>query len=331
MSTVKLGLTTLWSAFWTGFPIKLAIALVLLAGGLHPWEGTGLGFLLVLSIPIDIWALGLCARTIFLERLHVEPPSGIGLTLWWQVAILSGVYLPIVSMIEGAVVGGAKAAAAWVIETLFMAVFPELPIAERISMELAMWGGVAVVALLVLVVIWCFGIGWIVQRQLAHARPSDQPYPALVRKADLLRVPADQPLLLTAFTGAGVALVFLFWGLIPVSTPHPHELYEMPEQEHTGPVDPVEALKKAEVQLSAAEKAVAKLEEEKAEEGDGKQPEGEKTPAESNKKPAPEAEKTSAPTKVKQDSEQGQPAGASADQGGSTEHSHTHDGDDHQH
>lgn len=326
MSTVKLGLTTLWSAFWTGFPIKLAIALVLLAGGLHPWEGTGLGFLLILSIPIDIWALGLCARTIFLERLHVDPPSGIGLTLWWQVAILSAVYLPILSMIEGGVVGGAKAAAAWLIDNLFMAVYPDLPIAERISMELAMWGGVAVVVLLILAVGWCFGIGWIVQRQLAYARPSDQPYPALVRKADLLRVPSDQPLLLTAFTGTGVALVFLFWGLIPVSTPHPHELYEMPEQADTGPVDPVEALKNAERQLAAAEQAVAKLEKEK-----GEEEKGTKTPAEGDGKPAPKTDKASATTEVKQHPEHGQPADASAAKAGATDQGHTHDGDDHQH
>ena len=59
MSNIKLGLLVFWPTFWTGFPIKLAIGLLLLAGHLHPWEGTGLAFLLLLSIPIDIWALGI--------------------------------------------------------------------------------------------------------------------------------------------------------------------------------------------------------------------------------------------------------------------------------
>ena len=57
MSSVKLGLAVAWPAFWTGVPIKIVIALLLLAMGLYPWEMPGLAFLLLLSIPIDIWAL----------------------------------------------------------------------------------------------------------------------------------------------------------------------------------------------------------------------------------------------------------------------------------
>ena len=65
MSNAKLGLLIVWPTFWTGFPLKLVIALLLLAAGVHPWEGTGLLALLLLSTPIDVWALGLCSRTVF--------------------------------------------------------------------------------------------------------------------------------------------------------------------------------------------------------------------------------------------------------------------------
>jgi len=82
MSNVKLGLLVFWPTFWTGFPLKMVIVLLLLAAHIHPWEGTGLAALLLLSIPIDIWALGLCARTVFLERLSLDSPKGMGLRLW---------------------------------------------------------------------------------------------------------------------------------------------------------------------------------------------------------------------------------------------------------
>jgi len=95
MSNAKLGLLVFWPTFWTGFPIKMVIVLLLLAAHIHPWEGIGLEALLVLSIPIDIWALGLCARTVFLERLNVDSPKGMGLRLWAQWALFSVIYSPI--------------------------------------------------------------------------------------------------------------------------------------------------------------------------------------------------------------------------------------------
>src|SRR3989475_11457920 len=72
ISSIKLAWAVSWSAFWTGFPFKLIVALLLLAGQVHPWEGAGLATLLVVSVPIDIWAVALPARTVFLERLGME-------------------------------------------------------------------------------------------------------------------------------------------------------------------------------------------------------------------------------------------------------------------
>src|SRR5437660_10953243 len=82
LSSIKLAWAVAWSAFWTGFPFKLIVALLLLAGQVHPWEGAGLVTLLVVSIPIDIWTVGLTARTVFLERLSMEIRGPVGVSLW---------------------------------------------------------------------------------------------------------------------------------------------------------------------------------------------------------------------------------------------------------
>ncbi len=94
MSNTKLGLLIFWPTFWTGFPIKMVIALLLLAAHMHPWEGSGLFILLLVSIPIDIWALGICARTVLIDRLKVDPQPGIGPNLWIRWAIFSALVIP---------------------------------------------------------------------------------------------------------------------------------------------------------------------------------------------------------------------------------------------
>ena len=111
MSSFKLGLSILWPACWTALPIKMAFAMLFMAMGtihletklgitflmllmtpvsvfaffvislgvgFHFGEGIGLPLLFLLSIPIDIWSLGLVARTVFLERLRLEPPDSLG-------------------------------------------------------------------------------------------------------------------------------------------------------------------------------------------------------------------------------------------------------------
>lgn len=256
MSPVKLGLSIAWPAFWTGIPIKCALALLLLAMGVHPWEMPGLAFLLVLSIPIDIWALNVTAKTVFLDRLHLKPPESIGPTLWWQLALMSAVYLPIAYMIESQVVAVAKSVAASI-----MGLLESLPVAEKISIELVLWSSVATAVLLILILGWLYLVGWIVRKQVSAAPPADAPYQALVRQWDLMRVPADQPLLLAAFTASGVLLVLLFWAVMPVMTPHPHEDYkEKAKAAKVQPIRPAETLQKTEKLIAQAEAAVEALE-----------------------------------------------------------------------
>lgn len=267
MSSVKLGLAVAWPAFWTAVPLKIVFVLLLLAAGLHPWEDVGLAFLLLLSIPVDIWALGVSARTVFLERLRLQPPDSIGLTLWWQVTLLDVLYLPLGYFIESYTKAGAKAVAERIME---IALLKDLGVAERISIDLVLWGSVAVVVLLLLALGWLFLFGWIVHRQASSARASDESYQALVRKWDLMRVPADQPLLLTVFMASGVVLVALFWAFMPVTTPHPHELYEKAPVKVAPPVKPAEALQKTEKLIAQAEVTVQALEEKAQEEAKAK-------------------------------------------------------------
>src|SRR5689334_7661524 len=193
ISSVKLGLLVAWPAFWIGVPLKLVISLLLLAMGSHPWEMPGLAFLLLLSIPIDIWALNVSCQTVFLERLHAKAPDAAGLTIWWQSAVLNAVYLPLVYYVGGAAVSASKAMAAGILEF-----FKDIPVAERISIELALWGLPATIALLLLVMGWLFLFGSLVKRQAAQAVPVEGSFTTIVRLWDLMRVPADQPLMLTA-------------------------------------------------------------------------------------------------------------------------------------
>src|SRR5438552_17224370 len=90
ISSIKLAWAVSWSAFWTGFPFKLIVALLLLAGQVHAWEGAGLVTLLVVSVPIDIWAVRLTAGTVFLERLGTEGEGAVGAGLWWQGEVRGG-------------------------------------------------------------------------------------------------------------------------------------------------------------------------------------------------------------------------------------------------
>ena len=262
MSNAKLGLLVLWPTFWTGFPLKMVAALLMLAAGVHPWEGVGLEALLVLSIPIDIWALGPCSRTVFLERLSVDPPKGTGLRLWGLWAVFSVVYLPLLFMILGGVKSLAQSAVHATLHFVESNVIV-IPIAEKISLELVMWGLPATIVLIILVYGWLFGLGALAQRFVRASTPVEGTFQDIVSKWDLLRIPRDQPLLLTAFTGTGVVLIMVFWGLIPVSTPHPHEEYEFLDvKKAEKKIVPKKVIKSAEQILARAEATLKELEKE---------------------------------------------------------------------
>lgn len=263
MSNTKLGLLVFWPTFWTGFPIKMVVALLLLAAHMHPWEGAGLFLLLLVSIPVDIWALGLCARTVFIDRLKVDPKPGIGLHLWVRWAVFSALAIPIIMFVVSTVTATAQSVVSSIIESIKENIFV-IPVAEQISLELVMWGSVATVALILCLLGWLYGLGWLAQPFVKNAKPVIGSAGDQANFWDSLRIPTDQPLLLTAFTGVGVVLVFLFWVLLPSTTPHPHEEYVYTfEKKEKVIVEPKKILMEAEQVLANAELVVIKLQDEK--------------------------------------------------------------------
>ena len=326
LSPLKLGLNVLWSSFWTGFPIKLAFALLFLSMGMmqfeariglaflmilaspvtvfampilimglesHIGEGVGIGLLFLLCIPIDIWALGVVARTLFLERLRLEPPDGIGLSLWWKSALVGAFYVPILWVVVGTVTETSIALVHGLFETDLL---KAVPIAERIGIELTLWGAVALAVLIVLLLVGVSLIGRIVRSAAGHARPASENYQGLITRWDLMRVPADQGLMLAAFTGAGVLLSVFFWIALPVSTPHPHECCKKPEVKAQPPYKPLDALNKDEKLIAQLASQLDAIEKQKAEEEAGKDKGKGKT---GKGKPKDAAVKTPAPAAAK--------------------------------
>lgn len=294
MSNIKLGLLIFWPTFWTGFPIKLIFALLLLAAHMHPWEGAGLFFLLLISIPVDIWAINLCARTVLIDRLKVDPQPGIGLNLWIRWAIFSAVVLPIITIVLSTVTEAAQSMAAGFAELIKESIYPTLPVAEQITLELVLWGSVSLIVLIVLLLGWLYGLGWLAQPLVSQAKPIHGTADERTYFWDSLRIPSDQPLLLTAFLGTGVLLVFIFWGLMPATTPHPHEEYEYTfEVKEEKLIEPQKVLTETEQVLTKAEIVVQKLQKEKKENPDNPKKNGKGS---SEAKKVERAEKDSDPT-----------------------------------
>lgn len=318
MSPTKIGLGVLWPAFWTGIPIKLAIAVLFLALGMmhfenrlglaflmllsspvtvfalptismglesHIGEGGGIGLLFLLSIPIDIWAMGVVGRTFFLEKFKKEPPDGLGLTLWWKSALVGAIFLPILWFIVGTVTSTAIEMAHSLMD---MEMFKAIPVAERISIELTIWGSVASAVLIVLLLIGVSIVGRMIRRTAESCQPASESYQGLITRWDLMRVPADQGLMLTAITGAGAVLSLLFWAALPVSTPHPHECCKKEEAKVQLPYKPLDALNKNEKVFTQLSAQVEALEQKQAEEESAEKNKGKGKAA---KEPAPAAPK----------------------------------------
>ena len=302
MSPTKVGFGVLWPACWTGLPIKLVFALLAFAMGMmhfegrlgiaflmllaspvtvlampiivmglgsHFGEGLGLPLLFLLSILIDIWAFDVVGRTFLLERFRKEPPGGLGFTLWWKSALAGAFFLPImwflVSVVtETAVSTSHSLAQAEALRGLFGT---GLPISERIGLEVTLWGTIASMVLIVLLTIGVSTVGRIVRDIAAVAPPAPGDYQAVITRWDLMRVPGDQGLFLTGVTGTGVLMCLLFWAVLPVTTPHPHECCTKPEvkvQAPFKPFKPIEALTRNEQQIGELAAQVEALEQQKA-------------------------------------------------------------------
>ena len=266
ISSIKLAWALSWAAFWTGFPFKVIVALLLLAAQIHPWEDAGLIALLALSVPIDIWAVGLTARTFFLERMGMEIRGPVGITLWWQGAALGVIALGAAYYAVGTTVAVCQKVAAAVFDAVKKVV--PIPIAEQITIELLMWSIPAAIVLVVCLLIWLKLFGWRIKRfVVAAGQTSSAGLQERVREWDAWRVPADSVLMLVSFTGVAVLLTVVFWVLLPVTTPHRHPDYPPPPTETVKKkVKPEELLKKTETTLVKAGAVLELLEKDKAKE-----------------------------------------------------------------
>lgn len=299
MSPTKVGFGVLWPACWTGLPIKLAFAVLIFALGMmqlegrlaiaflmllaspvtvfamptiilglgsHFGEGMGLPLLFLLSIPIDIWAFDVVGRTFFLERFRKEPPKRLGFTLWWKSAVAGALFLPIMWFIVSSVTETAVSVTHSLadVESLNRLFDTGLPVAERIGLEVTLWGTMATAVLLVLLTIGVSTIGRIVRDIAAAAPPAPGDYQAVITRWDRMRVPGDQGLFLTAVTGTGLLMCLLFWAVLPMTTPHPHECCKKPDVKVEGPFKPIETLHRNEQQVGALALQVEALEQQKA-------------------------------------------------------------------
>lgn len=300
MSPTKIGFSILWSACWTGIPIKAVFAVLAMTMGLvhfegrfglaflmlfaspvtvfaapiimtifetHFGEGIGLPLMFGMSIPVDIWALGLVGRTFFLERLRKEPPpDGLGFAIWWRAALIGTFFLPLLWWIVSRVTEIAITASHSMAEMDSMRHLFDtgLPIAERIGLELTLWGSVSSAVLIVLAVIGVSILGQIIRRMAENSRPASENYQGIVTRWDLMRVPTDQGLLLASLAGVGVVLSLMFWVILPVTTPHPHECCKKPEAQAESAFKPVESLTKNAQRIASLAAQVEAMEQQKA-------------------------------------------------------------------
>ena len=304
MSPTKIGFGIFWPACWTGIPIKAVIAVIVMTIGLVHFEGRfglavvmllispvtvfaipiimavfgthfgagiGLEILFWASIPVDIWALGLVGRTFFLERLRKEPPDGLGFAIWWRAALVGAFFLPAlwgaVSFVTDNAITASHSMAE--IESLRQIFDNGLPIAERIGLELTIWGAISSALLIVLSLIGVSIFGQIIRRISENCKATTENYQGLITRWDLMRVPTDQGLLLGSLAGVGVVMSLVFWTLLPVTTPHPHECCKKPEVQAEPVFKPAEALNKNAQRLALLTAQVEAMEQQK-EKGKGK-------------------------------------------------------------
>jgi hypothetical protein len=294
ISPTKLGFGILWPAFWTGLPFKLAFAVLFLAFGIiqfenriglaflmllaspvtvfalpiitmgldsHIGEGLGIPLLFLLAIPIDIWALGIAGGTFSLERLRREPPSGLGLSLWWKCALVGAIYIPILWVAQSAITATSISAAQSILEADYL---KGVPVAEGISIKLTLWSTVATGTLLLLFVIGVSILGRVIRGSIESSGPAPENYQGLITRWDLMRVPVDQTWMLAGLSGAAVVLSLLFWFSLPVFTPHPHDCCKKEEVALEPPFKPLETLHKNEKMIAHLAEQVELLVEQRA-------------------------------------------------------------------
>src|SRR4029077_16316095 len=103
-------------------------------------------------------------------------------------ALVGAIFLPILWVTVSATTEAAISA----VHSMFeMDVLKGVPIAEKISIELVLWGTGAIGVLLLLLVIGLSLVGRVIRGTVEVARPTSENYQGLITRWDLMRVPAD--------------------------------------------------------------------------------------------------------------------------------------------
>jgi len=193
----------------------------------------------------------------------------LGLTLWWKCALVGAIFVPILWVTESAITEGGISAVHSVFE---LDSLKGIPVAERISTELTLWGTMSTVVLLLLLVTGFSLVGRMIRGTVESAGHAPEDYQGLVTRWDLMRVPRDQGLMLTVLSGVAVVVSLLFWSSLPVFTPHPHDCCKKPEVIVAPAFKPLETLNKdekmiahlaAQVELLVEQRAKIELEKER--------------------------------------------------------------------
>jgi len=78
-----------------------------------------------------------------------------------------------------------------------------------------------------------------------------------------MRVPTDQGLLLTSLAGVGVVFSLMFWSMLPVTTPHPHECCKKPDVQVEPVLKPVESLSSSAQRVATLAAQIEAMEQQK--------------------------------------------------------------------
>jgi hypothetical protein len=138
-----------------------------------------------------------------------------------------------------------------------------LPVAERIGLELTIWGSISSAVLIALSLIGVSILGQIIRRISEECQPTSESYQGLITRWDLMRVPTDQGLLLTSLAGVGVIFSLMFWSILPVTTPHPHECCKKPDVQVEPVFKPVESLSSSAQRVATLAAQIEAMEQQK--------------------------------------------------------------------
>jgi hypothetical protein len=136
-------------------------------------------------------------------------------------------------------------------------------------------------------------LGQIIRRMAEESRAAPENYQGLITRWDLMRVPTDQGLVLTSLAGVGVVCSLMFWTILPVTTPHPHECCKKPEVGVESVFKPIQSLNSTAQRLASLTAQVDALEQQKSDakgqktKGKGKAKTGSRTAGDSPAKTKP--------------------------------------------